>query len=60
MLYNHVSSTVGLMSSPDKRVHFGLGKEQTIQSIEIRWPAGKVQVLKNVKADQILRVEEPT
>ena len=58
-LHNHVSSTVGLMSSPDRRVHFGLGKEEAIESLEIRWPSGKVQVMKGVKADQILEVEEP-
>ena len=58
-LYNHVSSTVGLMSSPDKRLHLGLGQEEEIGSIEIRWPSGKVQVLENVEADQILRIEEP-
>ena len=58
-LHNHVSSTVGLMSSPDKRLHFGLGQEEEISSIEIRWPSGKVQVLENVKVDRILKVEEP-
>ena len=58
-LHNHVSSTVGLMSSPDKRLHFGLGQEKEISSIEIRWPSGKVQVLESVEADQILRIEEP-
>ena len=57
-LLNHVSSTVGLMSSPDRRVHFGLGKEEDIESLEIRWPSGKLQVLKEVAPDQILRVEE--
>ena len=57
-LLNHVSSTVGLMSSPDRRVHFGLGKEEAIESLEIRWPSGKVQVLTDVEPDQILRVEE--
>lgn len=58
-LHNLVSSTVGLMSSPDRRVHFGLGKEEGIESLEIRWPSGKVQVLKGVEPDQILRVVEP-
>ena len=58
-LYNHVSSTVGLMSSPDKRLHFGVGKEEQVESIEIRWPSGMIQVLKDVKVDRIMRVEEP-
>lgn len=58
-LYNHVSVSVGFMSSSDKRVHFGLGSEEKIASVEIRWPGGAQQVLKNVAADQILRLEEP-
>ena len=57
-LYNHVSSTVGLLSSPDKRLHFGLGKEEVVESIEIKWPSGKVQVLEDVNPDQILKVVE--
>jgi len=58
-LYNHVTTSVGFMSSSDKRVHFGLGAEKNIASLEIRWPSGIVQKLKNVRADQILTVKEP-
>jgi hypothetical protein len=57
-LYNHVTTSDGFMSSSDKRVHFGLGAEKTIESLEIRWPSGVVQTLKRVKADQILTVTE--
>jgi len=59
VLYNRVSVSVGLMSSSDKRVHFGLGGETRVASIEIRWPLGAVQKLTNVAADQFLKVEEP-
>ncbi|HTT65793.1 MAG TPA: CRTAC1 family protein [Bryobacteraceae bacterium] len=59
VLYNHVSVSVGFMSSSDKRVHFGLGDETRIASIEIRWPSGIRQVLKDVAADQILHFDEP-
>jgi hypothetical protein len=59
VLHNHVSVSTGLMSSSDRRVHFGLGTESAIASIEIRWPGGQVQTLSDVKADQILRVREP-
>ncbi|PYV48987.1 MAG: hypothetical protein DMG92_12270, partial [Acidobacteria bacterium] len=44
----------------DKRVHFGLGHDSVVHELEIRWPSGIVQVLKNMKADQILRVDEPS
>jgi len=58
-LYNHVAISVGFMSSSDKRVHFGLGEETRIPSIEIRWPSGIQQVLKDIAADQFLKVDEP-
>jgi enediyne biosynthesis protein E4 len=58
-LYNHVAISVGFMSSSDKRVHFGLGDETKIASIEIRWPSGIRQVLKDVKANQVLKIDEP-
>lgn len=59
VLYNHVSVSTGLMSSSDRRVHFGLGAESVVSAIEIRWPGGHVQTLTDVKADQVLRVREP-
>ncbi len=58
-LYNHVTTSVGFMSSSDKRLHFGLGREKEIREIEIRWPGGTVQKLTSVSADQILKVEQP-
>ena len=54
-----VSTAGSYLSSSDKRVHFGLGSESFAQSIEIRWPSGIQQTLKNVRPDQILQVDEP-
>ena len=59
VLYNHVSVSVGFMSSSDKRVHFGLGGERQVRSIEIRWPRGRVQQVTGVTADRFLKIEEP-
>ena len=59
VLYNHVSVSVGFISSSDKRLHFGLGGEKQIAQIEIRWPRGGVQRLTKVAADQFLKIEEP-
>jgi hypothetical protein len=56
--YATVTTASSYLSSSDKRVHFGLGPESTVQTLEIRWPSGTVQTLKDVKSDQILRVEE--
>jgi hypothetical protein len=58
-LYNHVSVSTGLISSSDKRVHFGLGTEREVRSIEIRWPSGQVQTLGPAAGDRIVRIEEP-
>jgi hypothetical protein len=57
-LYNHVAISVGFMSSSDKRVHFGLGAETKISLLEIHWPSGLDQLLRNVAADQFLKVDE--
>jgi enediyne biosynthesis protein E4 len=47
------------LSAGDKRVHFGLGKNETIVEIQVRWPSGIVQTLKDIRADQILQIDEP-
>ena len=52
-------STTGYLSQNDPRMHFGLAKNETVERIEIRWPSGKLQVLENIKANQILTVKEP-
>jgi len=52
------STASSYLSSSDKRVHFGLGSETSAQVVEIRWPSGIVQTLKNVRGDQFLRVDE--
>lgn len=57
--YATVSTTGSYLSASDKRVHFGLGKEKQAQKIEIRWPSGIVQKLKDVHGDQILQIDEP-
>ncbi|HKN60912.1 MAG TPA: CRTAC1 family protein [Candidatus Acidoferrales bacterium] len=53
-----VTTAGSYLSSSDKRVHFGLGSDTSAQSIEIRWPSGIVQTLTNVRADQILQIDE--
>src|SRR6267154_2330584 len=56
--YNHVTTAGSFASSSDKRVHFGLGRDTRIKEIELRWTSGRVQVLRNVKVDQILKITE--
>jgi len=52
-------STTGYLSQNDPRIHFGLAKNTMIDKIEIQWPSGKLQVLENIKVNQILPVKEP-
>ena len=52
-------STTGYLSQNDPRMHFGLAKNEIVDIIEIKWPSGKIQVLNNVKVNQILSVKEP-
>jgi enediyne biosynthesis protein E4 len=54
----NVTTAGSYLSASDKRVHFGLG-DSTSASVEVFWPSGLHQNLKDVKADQFLEVREP-
>lgn len=58
--YVTVSTAGSYLSASDKRAHFGLGADTVAKSIQIHWPSGIIQTLENVRADQILTVDEPT
>jgi len=59
-LHNHVAVSVGFMSSSDKRVHFGLGADASVKTVEIRWPSGIVQKITGAAVDRVVRVKEPS
>jgi hypothetical protein len=46
------------LSQNDLRVHFGLGPAKKIDSVEIRWPSGKIETLSELAADQFYSVLE--
>jgi hypothetical protein len=48
--------TRGYLSQADPRLHFGLGKAEVIDAVEVRWPDGAVEKLENVKANQALKL----
>jgi len=52
-----VANSVGYASTSDLQVHFGLGEERKA-SLEIHWPSGVVQELKDVASDQRLQIDE--
>jgi len=53
-----VANSVGYASASDLRVHLGLGEAQRA-SLEIHWPSGIVQEMKDIPVDQRLHIEEP-
>jgi hypothetical protein len=53
-----VRSGGGYLSQHDLRVHFGLGQAAKIDSVEIRWPSGKVDTLTNLQVDKFYAVLE--
>jgi enediyne biosynthesis protein E4 len=55
---DEVRSGGGYFSQNDLRVHFGLGKAEKVDSLEIRWPSGQVDTLKDIKANQVIYVKE--
>ena len=55
---DEVRSGGGYFSQNDLRVHFGLGKAEKVDVLEIRWPSGQVDTLKDVKVNQVVYVKE--
>ena len=53
-----IHSGASYLSQNDLRVHFGLGKATKIDSLEIRWPSGKIETVKDLAADQFYTVLE--
>jgi hypothetical protein len=56
---NHMTTSVGYASSSLFGVHFGTGQRKEIERIDIQWPSGIRQTLRNVKTNQVLQVQEP-
>jgi hypothetical protein len=46
------------LSASDHRLHFGLGAATRVESIEIRWPSGRVDRLVGLEADRAYRIRE--
>ena len=53
-----VKSGSSYLGQNDLRVHFGLGDATRIERIDVRWPAGDVETIRDVASDQILTVTE--
>ena len=55
---DEVRSGGGYFSQNDLRVHFGLGKAEKVDVLEIHWPSGQVDTLRDIKANQVIFVKE--
>ena len=56
--FSEVHGGASYLSQNDLRLHFGLGTATKMESVEIRWPNGKVETLENVAADAIYTIVE--
>jgi hypothetical protein len=54
-----VNTAVGYLSASDKRLLVGLGSATSASQVEVRWPSGAVQTLRDVAAGQTLELKEP-
>ena len=57
---DEVRSGGSYYSQNDLRVHFGLGKNRKVKTLEIRWPSGLVDTLADIAANQFIAVKEGT
>ena len=55
---DEVRSGGGYFSQNDLRVHFGIGSAENVELLEIRWPSGQVDSLKDLKPNQLYYVTE--
>ncbi len=55
----YLSPMTGFLTSNEPILHFGLGQDNRIRQITIQWPSKRVQVLKDVEANQRLLIREP-
>ena len=53
-----VSSQSSYYSVNDFRLHFGLGKAETVEEVNIRWPNGRTEVLEGLAVDRLFKVRE--
>jgi hypothetical protein len=58
MQFNEVRGGGSYLSQNDLRLHFGLGSADKMEAVEISWPSGQTQLLRDVTADFIYTITE--
>ncbi len=56
--FNEVRGGGSYLSQNDLRIHFGLGEAKVIDAVNIRWPNGNTETLRNIAADAIYTITE--
>jgi enediyne biosynthesis protein E4 len=57
-LTQEIHGGASYLSQSDLRAHFGLGAAETVSELEVRWPSGVVDRLRDVRGRQVVTVEE--
>jgi hypothetical protein len=57
--WNHITTSVGFACSSDRTAHFGMGAARGAKLVEIDWPSGLHQTMKDLPADRQVVVKEP-
>lgn len=56
--FDEVRGGAGYLSQNDLRLHFGLGANDKMSEVNIRWPNGETETLRNVPGDFIYTINE--
>jgi hypothetical protein len=59
VMVRQVNPAGGYLAQSSRTLHFGLGDRSKVDSIEIRWPRGIVQTLKNPGINTLHQIREP-
>jgi len=56
--YQELSPMRGFMSSVDYRLHFGLGALESVDSVIVQWPDGRMTVMNSLKTNQSIQIDQ--
>lgn len=59
IMTRQVNPACGYLAQSSKTLHFGLGHEASVHSLEIKWPSGVVQVIDHLEIDRVHEIDEP-
>jgi enediyne biosynthesis protein E4 len=56
--FQEVRSGASYLSQNDMRLHFGLGSQRIMKTVEVYWPSGKTEGYQNLGADHVYTIVE--